>query len=128
MTHRNKEQRVKEIAYLLWEKEGSPHGESERHWVEAEALYEIERAGRDERKAVEGEPPGDSAATPATAKPARSTAKAPAQAKAAKPKASEPKSNGAARNGAARKTEASAAPAATVRASAKGKAAPKAAD
>jgi hypothetical protein len=65
-----KEFRVREIAYLLWQREGHPHGEDQRHWLEAEALFEAEQA---ERKATEGEPPGDNAEqkkakTPASAK------------------------------------------------------------
>lgn len=143
MTHGRKEQRVREIAYLLWEKAGSPHGESERHWAEAEALYAIEIAERDsaaERKAIEGEPPGDSPKAPEPAKDKLSkpqpeptkaaeptkgakTAKAKPEAKA-KSKA-EPKPKAEFKiNGAAKKVE----PGPAVTSSAKGKPAAKAAD
>ncbi len=49
-------QRIRELAYLLWREEGCPEGEAERHWFAAEALYEAEDA---ERKTAEGKPPGD---------------------------------------------------------------------
>lgn len=33
------EQKIREIAYSLWEKEGRPEGMAERHWNDAKALY-----------------------------------------------------------------------------------------
>lgn len=50
-----KEERIREIAYYLWRKEGSPPGQADRHWEEAKAIVEAEEA---ERKETEGEPPG----------------------------------------------------------------------
>jgi len=52
----DREERIRMIAYFLWEEEGYPEGEAERHWRAAEALYDSEDA---ERKAIEGEPPGE---------------------------------------------------------------------
>ncbi len=52
----DREERIRMIAYFLWEEEGYPEGEAERHWRAAEALYDSEDA---ERKATEGEPPGE---------------------------------------------------------------------
>lgn len=52
----DREERIRMIAYLLWEEEGYPEGEAERHWLAAEALHDSEDA---ERKDIEGEPPGE---------------------------------------------------------------------
>jgi hypothetical protein len=54
MTDRN--ERVREIAYFLWLDEGQPEGGAERHWAAAEALLESEP---EERKRIDGEPPGE---------------------------------------------------------------------
>jgi hypothetical protein len=48
--------RIREIAYFLWLDEGCPDGEEERHWTTAEALLESEP---EQRKRIEGEPPGE---------------------------------------------------------------------
>jgi DNA-binding response OmpR family regulator len=37
-----REQRVRERAYALWEREGRPEGEEVRHWAEAEAALRAE--------------------------------------------------------------------------------------
>jgi hypothetical protein len=47
----------------MWLDEGCPEGEEERHWTTAEAALESEA---EQRKRIEGEPPGE----PATASPA----------------------------------------------------------
>jgi Protein of unknown function (DUF2934) len=39
----NKEQRIRETAYRLWEEDGRPHGQADRHWNIAQKL-----AGDDE--------------------------------------------------------------------------------
>ena len=54
----NREDRIREIAYLLWEEEGRPAGQQARHWQRAESAVEQEEAEESERKVVEGEPPG----------------------------------------------------------------------
>lgn len=36
------EQRIRELAYQIWETEGCPHGQSDRHWNMARKLAEIE--------------------------------------------------------------------------------------
>jgi hypothetical protein len=48
--------RIREIAYFLWLKEGCPDGAAERHWLAAETLLDSEPL---ERKRIEGEPPGE---------------------------------------------------------------------
>jgi Protein of unknown function (DUF2934) len=52
----DREDRIRELAYLLWLEEGYPEGEAERHWLTAEAIIDSEPL---ERKRIEGEPPGD---------------------------------------------------------------------
>ena len=52
------EQRIREVAFYLWEQEGYPDGEAERHWRMAKEMIEQEDA---ERREQEGEPPGDRA-------------------------------------------------------------------
>ena len=52
----DRDARVREAAYSLWQDEGHPDGEHHRHWTAAEAMVDSEDA---ERKTTEGEPPGD---------------------------------------------------------------------
>ncbi len=59
MTDRN--DRIREIAYSLWLDEGCPDGEAERHWSTAEAMVDAEP---EERKLIEGEPPGEPVSEP----------------------------------------------------------------
>jgi Protein of unknown function (DUF2934) len=49
---------IRELAYLLWLEEGCPEGQAERHWQTVETIFDTERL---ERKCIEGEPPGDPA-------------------------------------------------------------------
>jgi Protein of unknown function (DUF2934) len=49
----DREDRIRELAYLLWLEEGYPEGQAERHWLTAEALIESEAP---ERKRIEGKP------------------------------------------------------------------------
>ena len=72
----DKQQRIKQRAYEIWEKSGRPHGAHEVHWLQATSEIEVE----------------DSPGKPKRAK-AAATAKAPAAAKAktAAPKAAAPK-------------------------------------
>jgi hypothetical protein len=53
--------RIREIAYFMWLEEGRPDGEEERHWSTAEALLESEP---EQRKRIEGEPPGEPPVSP----------------------------------------------------------------
>src|SRR5271157_4658682 len=102
----NRERRIREIAYHLWEQEGRPEGESHSHrlWLAAEAQFEAENTERkDERKdagnapAAEAfvEPPAEPAvraAEPAVKAPEPAVKAAEPAVKAAKPavKAAEP--------------------------------------
>jgi hypothetical protein len=53
-----RDDRIREIAHSIWEEEGRPAGQEERHWQMAESAFEQEEATAAERKAVEGERPG----------------------------------------------------------------------
>jgi hypothetical protein len=48
--------RIRAMAYFLWIEEGYPDGQSERHWLAAETLFDSDPV---ERKRIEGEPPGE---------------------------------------------------------------------
>jgi hypothetical protein len=53
----DKEQRIREVAFQLWEQDGRPDDQADRHWEMARLIIEKEDA---ERREIEGEPPGDS--------------------------------------------------------------------
>jgi Protein of unknown function (DUF2934) len=85
----NRERRIREIAYQLWEQEGRPDGHAERLWLVAEARFEAEIAGGDSEESesltepAAEEPPRRlkrEVDEPAAEKPARS-----AKTKAAEP-------------------------------------------
>ena len=42
ISHLAKDERVRAIAYSLWEEQGYPHGRSEAHWLRAQELVEAE--------------------------------------------------------------------------------------
>ena len=52
MTDRN-EDRVRERAYAIWEKEGRPDGEDLRHWSAAETELRGETTNEQARKQIE---------------------------------------------------------------------------
>lgn len=64
----NNEERIRELAYQIWESEGRPEGQTEKHWERARAL-------------ADSEDQGDFAAPPEkkTADRNKSTRKAPAK-------------------------------------------------
>jgi len=53
---KDRNDRIRELAFSLWEGEGCPEGQEDRHWREAEAALEQDM----ERKIAEGEPQGES--------------------------------------------------------------------
>ena len=61
--------RIREMAYFLWLDEGCPEGEEERHWTTAEAL--LIESEPEERKRIEGEPPGEPVVDSSTARSVR---------------------------------------------------------
>jgi hypothetical protein len=52
----SRDDRIREIAYFLWEEAGRPDGQADHHWSTAETMHDSEAS---ERKRIEGEPPGD---------------------------------------------------------------------
>ena len=40
MPAEDREQRIRELAYSIWEQEGRPHGQAERHWEMARKAVE----------------------------------------------------------------------------------------
>ncbi|WP_033058316.1 DUF2934 domain-containing protein [Sinorhizobium arboris] len=50
----NREERVREGAYEIWEREGRKHGDHERHWEEAEAELKNEESGTDSPRRSSG--------------------------------------------------------------------------
>ncbi len=91
-----RERRIQEIAYHLWEKEGRPHGHSERFWHAAEAQVEAEIAQPvDPSSGTAVEKPARPAsrkAEPAAEKspPSRSRSAEPAPPKLEKPETKKP--------------------------------------
>lgn len=63
----NNEERIRELAYQIWESEGKPEGQTEKHWEMARKLVESEQQG-------ELAPPPEKKATTR-----KSTRKAPAK-------------------------------------------------
>jgi Protein of unknown function (DUF2934) len=53
----NREQRVRETAYHLWEKAGRPMGQAERHWEMAERLADQAPIGTGESRSKKKKPP-----------------------------------------------------------------------
>ncbi|WIX33704.1 DUF2934 domain-containing protein [Salinicola sp. JS01] len=45
----NREQRVRMLAYRIWESEGRPEGQEARHWAMAERIVEAENAREEEQ-------------------------------------------------------------------------------
>ena len=75
-TTTDRNDRIREIAYFLWLDEGCPEGEEARHWTTAEALLESEP---EQRKRIEGEPPGEPVSDAPTAPEVRRARRAAAE-------------------------------------------------
>ena len=105
------EQRIRDFAYQIWQSEGCPHGEDERHWEMARKLVEAEKGAPQAKPASRPRKP---ATKPTDATPQAKPASRPRK-PATKPTDATPKSKAT--------SAAKAAPAAKPRAS---RAAPKA--
>ncbi|MCQ2046264.1 Protein of uncharacterised function (DUF2934) [Stutzerimonas stutzeri] len=85
----SEEQRIREFAYQIWQSEGCPEGEDERHWAMARKLVEAEYGAADAKPAIR---PRKSATKPTDATPKAKTkakdVKDSKDAPAAKPRAS----------------------------------------
>jgi hypothetical protein len=57
-----RDQRIREIAHRMWEEEGRPHDQSERHWEMARQVIEEEEQER-RRGAAGADTPRKSATT-----------------------------------------------------------------
>jgi Protein of unknown function (DUF2934) len=53
-TMADSDERIREIAYYIWENEGRPEGQADRHWRTAEEIVQAQEA---EGTNAEGEPP-----------------------------------------------------------------------
>jgi len=87
------EKRVREFAFQIWESEGKPEGQAERHWQMAIKLAQSEAAVPAASKSVKGKTlPAPNPAIPVAKKPAKAKAEKPAllEAKPAKPAAKKP--------------------------------------
>jgi len=85
------EKRIRDFAYQIWESEGKPHGQEDRHWEMARKLAEAEALAPDKstaRKASKPKLPKVDGAT----EPKPAAAAKPAANKAAAPKTATPKS------------------------------------
>ena len=90
----SEDQRIREFAYQIWQSEGCPHGQEERHWEMARKLVEAEngaplakpasRARKTATKPTDATPKAAPAAKPRTS---RSAPKADTDAKAGNPEA-----------------------------------------
>lgn len=71
----DREQKIRETAYLIWMEEGCPSGRDVDHWLKACERVDLAAAI-----------PGDAPAKPAIAKPAKSKAAAASRPRKASPK------------------------------------------
>lgn len=86
------EKRIRDFAYQIWESEGKPHGQEERHWEMARKLAEAEALAPDKstaRKAAKPKLPKMDGA--GDAKPVASKAPVATKAKSAAKPAEAPK-------------------------------------
>lgn len=74
----DRQERIRQRAHEIWEREGRPHGAHERHWHQAANEIEAEVSkGKKPVRAAAAKPA--KTATPATPKAAAKAAKAPAK-------------------------------------------------
>ncbi len=79
------EQRIRDFAYQIWQSEGCPHGEDERHWEMARKLVEAEKGAPQAKPASRPRKP---ATKPTDATPKSKATSAAKAAPASKPRAS----------------------------------------
>jgi hypothetical protein len=61
----DREDRVRALAYRLWEEEGQPEGMAEEHWRRAAAILDAEET-ESEAPAEREDPPGSTSGGPST--------------------------------------------------------------
>ena len=81
------EKRIREFAYQIWESEGCPDGQAERHWAMARQLAEAEAAAAAPKKTR-----GRALLQAPAAKPRKPRAASPARPASEKPAAAKPRS------------------------------------
>ncbi|MFU3248557.1 DUF2934 domain-containing protein [Pseudomonas paraeruginosa] len=89
------EKRIREFAYQIWESEGRPEGQAERHWAMARQLAEAEAAAPAPKKPRARARPGEETPAllqPPAAKTRKPRAAAPARPASEKPAAAKPRS------------------------------------
>jgi hypothetical protein len=91
----DKQNRIRQRAHEIWEREGRPEGAHERHWQQAEGEIATED-GKGRRKSAASRKPAVKAGKPAAAKAAKA---APAAKAAARPKAAAKPKAAAAKKG-----------------------------
>ncbi|MFE0016835.1 DUF2934 domain-containing protein [Mesorhizobium sp. NPDC059054] len=113
----DRQERIRQRAHEIWEREGRPHGSHERHWHQAAGEIEAEESkGKQPARTAGAKPaktvaPGKASKPKAAAKPAAravATAKGSTTAKTAKPAAKVAESKSAAKKAAKPKTPAKA--------------------
>ncbi len=48
----DREEKIRSLAYSIWENEGHPHGRDMEHWLKAETIFDAETRQGDRREAV----------------------------------------------------------------------------
>ncbi|WP_397453525.1 DUF2934 domain-containing protein [Pseudomonas sp. NA-150] len=96
------EKRIRDFAYQIWESEGQPHGQDDRHWEMARKLAEAEALAPDKKEVRKTAKPklpkvdGAGDAKPVASKSAVKPAAKPAASKAAAKPADRPTAQSAA--------------------------------
>jgi hypothetical protein len=63
-----REERIRQIAYRIWQEEGYPHGYDVQHWLKAEAMWSEENTAQPQPEKTRAK-----AAAPKERKPAKKT-------------------------------------------------------
>ncbi len=78
----DRQERIRQRAHEIWEREGRPHGAHERHWHQATGEIEAEASKGNKPARAGAAAPAKAVKPKATVKPAKATAKVAAPAKA----------------------------------------------
>ena len=70
----DREERIRQRAHELWEREGRPHGRHDDHWQQAREEIDAEALQMDSMKGVSADPAQDSPAPKRRGRPAKSDA------------------------------------------------------
>jgi hypothetical protein len=92
MSDKDREERIRNKAYEIWEREGASHGSHDRHWREATAHVDAESTAKPKKPAALKAP--KAAKTPKAAAPKAPKPEAAAAVSASPAKTPEPKKPG----------------------------------